>query len=233
VRDEDIDDILARAHPVDPAIVERVSGSIGSTLRPVRPIAPVWVLASMLWLVAAGIAIVAAAGLGMDGIRKMTGAEMGAIFPALAIFIMLAALMSVGAMTPGGLRWSPTRLLVLVMVAWIVVDAILFRDYQMGSFVPQGIPCLRAGLLVAIPAGAGSWLVLRRGFAVNRTAAGLAAGTLAGLAGLTMLEFHCANFGAMHIMVWHTAVVPGSGLAGAILARWQAEKQVLAIDERR
>jgi hypothetical protein len=223
VRDEEIDDILGRTHPVDAALIERVSASMGATLRPVRPVASRWVLASGLWVVSVGIAMAAALALGLDGIRKMDGAEMGAIFLALAIFTLFAALMSVGAMTPGGMRWSPTRLLVLVIVAWIAVDAALFRDYQMVSFMPQGIPCLRAGLVVAIPAGAGGWLVLRRGFAVNRTAAGLAAGTLAGLAGLTMLEFHCPNFGAMHVLVWHTAVVPLSGLAGAMLARWQGK----------
>ena len=222
MNDKDIDDILGRAakepHPVDPAVLDRVSASIGATLHPVRPVAPRWVLESMLWLVSAAIAIAAASALGLDGIRKLSGAETGAIFPALALFTWLAAMMSVAAMTPGGLRWSPARMLLLLIVVWIAVDAMLFRDYQMASFVPQGIPCLRAGLLVAIPAGAGGWLVVRRGFAVNRAAAGLAAGTLAGLAGLTMLELHCANFNAMHIMVWHTAVIPLCGLAGAVLA---------------
>jgi len=230
VRDEDIDEILDRAakqpHPVDAVLLDRVSASMGATLLPVRPIGPAWVLASMLLVVSVGIAIAAASALGLDGIRKMTGAEMGAVFPALVILTWLAALISVGAMTPGGLRWSPSGLLVLVIVVWIAVDAVLFRDYQMSAFVPQGIPCLRAGLLVAVPAGGAGWLVLRRGFAVNRIAAGLAAGTLAGLAGLTMLEFHCANFGAMHVLVWHTAVVPVSGLAGAMLARWQSQEQV-------
>jgi len=236
VNDKDIDDILGHAakepHPVDPALLDRVSASIGATLRPVRPVAPRWALASMLWLVSAAIAIAAASALGVDGIRKLSGTEMGAIFPALAIFTWVAAVISVAAMTPGSLRWSPTRMLLLVMVAWIAVDAMLFRDYQMASFVPQGIPCLRAGLLVAIPAGAGGWLVLRRGFAVNRAAAGLAAGTLAGLAGLTMLELHCANFGAMHIMVWHTAVIPLCGLAGAVLAHMKKAKAIVAVDER-
>jgi hypothetical protein len=87
----------------------------------------------------------------------------------------------------------------------------------MGSFVSEGIPCLRAGTIAAVPAGIGSWLVLRRGFAVRPVEAALAAGTLAGLAGLTMLELHCPNFHAMHVMVWHTAVVPVSAVAGAVI----------------
>jgi hypothetical protein len=61
--------------------------------------------------------------------------------------------------------------------------------------------------------------VLRRGFAVNPAGAGLAAGTLAGLAGLLMLEIHCPNFRAPHVMVWHTAVVPVSAVTGWLLVK--------------
>jgi hypothetical protein len=218
VKDIDIDELLGRApHQVDPSLLDRVSASIGASLQPVRPMAPAWMLASVLWLLAAGIAIVCASALGMYGIQKLNGAEMGAIFPALGIFTWLAALLSVAAMTPGGMRWNPARLLLIVLVAWIALDAILFRDYRMDFFVRQGIPCLRAGLIVAIPAGLASWLVLRRGFAVNAAAAGLAAGTLAGLAGLIMLEIHCPNLHALHVMVWHTAVIPVSALVGTLL----------------
>jgi hypothetical protein len=79
--------------------------------------------------------------------------------------------------------------------------------------------CLIAGLSVAIPAGLLTWLVLRRGYAVDRAAAGLAAGTLAGLAGVATLELHCPNFELYHILLWHTAVVPLSAAAGLALAK--------------
>jgi hypothetical protein len=64
-------------------------------------------------------------------------------------------------------------------------------------------------------------LLLRRGFAVNSTAAGLAQGTLAGLAGVTMLELHCPIFEAPHVLVWHIAVLPVCGLVGVLVARIQ------------
>ena len=32
-----------------------------------------------------------------------------------------------------------------------------------------------------------------------------------------MLELHCANFQALHVLVWHTAVVPVSAAAGALV----------------
>jgi hypothetical protein len=235
MKDRDIDEILDRAAapPVDAAILSRISASMGASMSPVSPLPAARKLASALLLLSAGIGVAAACALGVNGIEKMDVAQMGAMFPLLGIFIWLAALVSVAAMTPGGLKWknpsimepvmtNPTMLLLVVMAGFLAVDAMLFHDYQMGDFVPEGIPCLRAGIIVAIPAGLASWLVLRSGFAVNRTAAGLAAGTLAGLAGLTMLEFHCANFHVLHIMTWHAAVLPFSALTGALAARFSA-----------
>src|SRR5580698_3679823 len=228
----DIDDILegGAPHEVDPAVLSRVSASMMASMEPVRPLPPVWMIASWLLMMSLALSVAFASVLGLDGIRNLDGAEIGAIFPLLAILCWLTALQSAAQMTPGGTRWknplvmepvmtNPAALLLVVCVCWLAIDALFFRDYQMGAFVPQGIPCLRAGLIVAIPAGIASWLLLRRGFAVNRTGAGLAAGTLAGIAGLVMLELHCRNFLAPHIMVWHTAVVPISALVGALVAR--------------
>jgi hypothetical protein len=69
----------------------------------------------------------------------------------------------------------------------------------------------------------GCWFILRRGFAANPAMAGLATGTLAGLAGVIALELHCPIFAVMHVTVWHTAVIPVSACLGAttsfILAR--------------
>jgi hypothetical protein len=232
MNDRDIDELLSGAAPrkIDSAVLDRVTASIGRTLHPVRPLAPLWMLALALLSISAGMALLGAWTFKMYGIQKLSVAEMGAIFPALAVMTWLASLASVAAMSPGGFRWKnstitepvmnrPAMLLAVVVVCFLALDAIFFHDYGTEFFVPQGIPCFRAGLVVAIPTGVASWLVLRRGFAVNPSAAGVAAGTLAGLAGLTMLEIHCPNFHAMHVMVWHTAVIPVSAIVGALIAR--------------
>ena len=234
MNDRNIDEIFERAapHQVDSAVLDRVTEAIGASLRPVRPAAPLWVPALELFLLSNAISLLGAWLFRAYGIEKLSIPEIGAIFPALAIFTWLAALASVAMVTPGGSRWKnpsimepvmnhPAMLLTVVVVCFLALDAIFFHDYGMDFFVPQGFPCLRAGVIVAIPAGAASWLVLRRGFAVNATAAGLAAGTLAGITGLAMLEIHCPNFHAMHVMVWHTAVIPIGALAGALLARFK------------
>jgi len=65
---------------------------------------------------------------------------------------------------------------------------------------------LAIGLLPAVPAGLLSWLVLRRGFPVGAVSAGLAPGMPAGV---EMLELHCPNFEAAHVLVWHMAGAAG------------------------
>ena len=98
-----------------------------------------------------------------------------------------------------------------------IVFALLFRDYGVRNFVHQGVTCLAAGLGFAIPAALLVCLLLARGFVLNYRAAGLCAGTLAGLAGIGVLELHCPILNAPHVMVWHVAVVLMSGIAGWLL----------------
>ena len=228
MRDPEIDDILKRAaqapHDVDPALLDRVARSIGPPVRPVRPLPPAWILAGGLFLICAAISLAGAARLGFLGIRKLSVAECALIFPVLGILAWLAAAAWVGEMIPGSRRRiAPAALLGAISVVLLAVFAILLRDYRTVHFVSQGVACLAAGLLHAIPAGVLGWWLLRRGFAVNSTAAGLVAGTLAGLAGVGMLELHCGNLEAWHVMLWHTAVIPVSAATGALLAwvRWR------------
>ena len=220
--DNNIDDLLrnsARApHPVDPALVDRIARSLAADLRPVRPLPPARFLVSGLLLVWAAVAVTGAAVLGFFGIRRLDALEIAVIFPVLALFALAAAMSSVAEMTPGSLRRVPSAWLPLIGIGVLTaVFAALFHDYRVERFVHQGLVCLIAGLVHAVAAGGGTWLVLRRGFAVSPATAGLVTGTLASLAGVTMLELHCPNLQAPHILVWHTAVIPLSAAAGALL----------------
>jgi hypothetical protein len=67
-------------------------------------------------------------------------------------------------------------------------------------------------------------LLLRRGFALNSVSAGLAAGMLGGLTGVGVLELHCPNFQAAHVLLWHTAVAPLSGAVGAMVG-WMLHRR--------
>jgi hypothetical protein len=222
MRDTDIDDVLRRAAgaspDVDPALVDRIANSLGASLRPVRPLPSSRVLVAVLAAACVAVASAGAAILGLHGIRAMSAAGIALIFPVLLTLIALAAMVCESAIVPGSRhRVTPWVLLVSGCLALTAVFALLFTGYRSGRFVSQGIACLTAGLLLAVPAAVISWWVLHRGFAVDSLAAGVAVGTLAGLAGVSMLELHCPNFEALHIMVWHTAVLALSGAAGALL----------------
>jgi hypothetical protein len=225
VKDEEIDDVLKKAaqapQDLDPLVLERIGDSIKPSLRPVRPLPPVWLLAMGLVGVCVAISLAGAARAGFMGVAKMNLGERLLIFPALGLLACLAALSFVHQMIPASrIRVSSGALLALSSGVLLAVFACLFRDYHTDHFFSAGIACLLTGLLHAIPAGLLSWLVLRRGFAVDPASAGLVAGTLGGLAGVGMLELHCPNFQAAHILVWHIAVVPGSAALGALLG-WE------------
>lgn len=224
MRDEDIDGILKHsadaAPPVDPAILDRVARSIRSSLDPVRPLPHPRLLAGGLILICAASALAAGMILGPHGIQKMTGSQIGLIFPVLGIFVWLGAVLCVSEAIPGSRRpVAPWVLAAAGCAALAAVFALLFPDYRTERFVAQGVPCLVAGLAIALPVSLAVWWFLRRGFAVNPLAAGSARGTLAGLAGLAMLEIHCPNFEAPHVMVWHVAVLAVSSALGMLLAR--------------
>ena len=224
MRDRDIDDILRQAGgaqpDVDPALLERIKGSIGSSIPPVRPLPPAWILTGCLILISAAIAVGGALLLGPKGVQKMNALEIGLVFPALSVLVWLAARACVAEAIPGSPRpLAPWALTVTGCIALAAVFALLFHDYGTERFVSQGMTCLVAGLAHALPASVATWLLLSRGFAVNSLAAGLAKGFLAGLAGISMLELHCTNFEAPHLLVWHIAVLPVSAAAGMLAAR--------------
>jgi hypothetical protein len=223
MRDEDVDDILKQAaeakQDVDPALLNRISMSIGSGLRPVRALPPAWILAGGLFLICGVVAVGGAIVLGPHGVQKMSAVQRGLIFSILSVLVWLAATLCVAEAIPGSRRpMAPWLLVGTGCIGLGAVFGLLFHDYRTEGFVSQGLACLRAGLILALPASLAAWWFLKRGFAVNPITAGFATGTLAGLAGVTMLELHCINFEAPHLMVWHIAVMPISGAIGALAA---------------
>jgi hypothetical protein len=212
----DIDEILDRAVAGESGSIAagRTQERIVSSLRPVRPLAPRWVWAGGFLLVFAVVAVAGAAGLGMYGLRALSGVQQAIVFVAVAAAAIVAAVATAREMIPAGGRRIAGAALLAAVVGLPVIFALLFHDYGTRRFVPQGVACLRAGLSFAIPAAIALCLLARRGFVLSLTAVGLATGTLAGLAGIGVLEIHCPILNAMHIMVWHVAVVAVSGVVG-------------------
>jgi hypothetical protein len=223
MKERNMDDFLkqaARDHEaVSPALLDRIAASMGSSLRAVRPLPPSWVMEFGLILIAAAIAMAGAAKAGFFGVLKLNFSERMIVFPALGVLIFLAASGWVRENIPGNKRrLTPGTLLGVTVFGLLAIFGVLFRNYQTHRFLSAGLICLQVGLLHAIPTAFLGWLILRRGFAVNAVASGLMGGTLAGLAGVVMLELHCPNFQALHVLIWHTSVIPISAAVGAFLA---------------
>jgi hypothetical protein len=223
--DREIDELLNGAKvPQGPGAetLERIAGSIAGSLRPVRPLPPRWMLAGGVAVVCAAVALAGGARLGFFGFARMTVLERVFVFPALGLLVLATAREMASAMVPGSRRrLSSSALLTIAGLGMAFVLALCFRDYHTARFIHAGLVCLAIGLLHALTAGLLAWLVLRRGFAVDAISAGFAAGTLAGLAGVAMLELHCPNFQAAHILVWHLSVLLLSSGLGA-LCSWGA-----------
>ncbi len=223
MNDREIDELLNRAkvhHWPSAEMLGRIAESVAGSMRPVRPLPRRWVLIGGVTGISAVVALAGAAAMGFFGIAKMSVLERSAVFSALGILLVAAASELVSAMIPGSRRrLSSGGLLAVTGLGLAAVMAFCFRDYQTTRFLHAGLVCLAVGLLYAIPAGLLSWLVLRRGFAVAPVSAGLAAGILAGLAGVGMLELHCPNFQAAHVLVWHLGVLLASAGLGALCGR--------------
>ena len=226
MRQGEIDEVLKkavaaeRAPEIEASLLRRVSDSIRPSMRRVRALPRTSVLTGGVVLVCAGVALAGAARAGFNGFEKMNLPERALIFAMLGILTWVAGTEFVNEMIPGSRRrMTAYGLMGIASGVLAGVFALLFRDYRTEHFVSLGVICLVTGVLYAIPAGLLSWLVLRRGFAVNSVSAGLVAGTLAGLAGVGLLELHCPNFQAIHILVWHTAVVVVSAGLGASIGR--------------
>lgn len=228
MRDAEIDAALEAAaripHEVPVGLLRRIADSIEPTVRPVRPLPPAWMLASGLVAITATVAVIGAAWAGFQGVQALGPWARLLIFGTVGALASLTAVQAVAEWIPGSHRWlSPRGLLAIVIVTLMTAFGLLFHDYQSDQFVTSGLRCLVTGLLYAAPAGLLGGVLLRRGWAGNPISAGLVGGVLAGLGGVTMLELHCSNFEAPHLLVWHTLVVPASSAIGAALG-WVSQR---------
>jgi hypothetical protein len=221
---DEIDKILSEpaGQPLPPeasAAARRARNAIVGDLRPVRPLPASWILT--LLFAAAFLTLAVASGflLGAHGFHALDDLKRAAIYPMLIALALVAAVACSRQMRPaGGSRLGVVALL-LALACFPAVASAIFRGYSTVNLVPEGIPCLRAGLLVALPTAILIAWILRQGFVLDWSEAGLAGGVLSGLTGLGMLEVHCPNLKAIHIVVWHLGVVVVSAAVGFAIGR--------------
>jgi hypothetical protein len=220
VKPDEIDKILAQAadRPLPPGAgrvaIERVEGAILNDLHPVRPLASPWVYTVVFASIFAAISVGVASVLGVHGIRALSPVQRSLIFPMLLVAAWLAAVGCASEMRPAAGSRLGAQTLIFSAAVFTGLFSLIFHGYGTQNFVAEGVPCLFMALGVSIPAGLVILYILRRGYVMDWTMAGLAAGALSGLTGLGMLELACPNLQAIHVLTWHVTVLVGSGLLG-------------------
>ena len=184
-----------------------IESQLRSRLHPVKPIASDRSLIARLLFVfvllcAAYIPMVHA-----NGILAQSPVVRIVLLTAIALSALVSALAVVQLVVPGARRrvhpaWAFAAPILLIGVISVVVFPMDTRQ-----FVQRGMPCLRMGVVCAIPAAVAGIVLLRRGYVTHRGTLAAVAGAFAGLAGVTALDMHCPTLEASHIAVWHLGVI--------------------------
>jgi hypothetical protein len=212
--------------------LKQIEARIVKTLKPVRPLAP-----SLFFLFACAIIFLCVAAIGvtpfgMAGWGALSAAQRAGVFAALTTSAILLAVSMVGQMVPGSkYALAPVGLPIVILTTLLIVLAVSFHRRTEPAFFADGLVCMKNGLTYAIPGVVLFWLLVRRGAMLNPKLIGAAAGGLAGLTGLTVLEINCPNLNVFHILVWHWGMVLISSGAGALLGaavelieRWRGRR---------
>jgi hypothetical protein len=209
--------------PPSPATLRKIAEGIATNLRPVRPVAPAGYFFGAFVAIFVSIVAIGVYRMGAFAIAVMTPVQTAAILSALAISTGLLAYSLVNQMVPGSRHRIPPMLLpVGIAISLTIAIAVLFQFQHERDFWGNGWRCIRAGTPFGLFAALPIWLVLRRGAILSPTMTGAATGLFAGLVGTSVLEIHCPNLDAWHILVSHLGVAILCALAGLVIG-WTAE----------
>jgi hypothetical protein len=203
--------------PPSPATLRQIVEGIATNLRPVRPVAPARYFFGAFVGIFACIVVLGVYRMGACAVAVMTPLQTLAMLSALAISAGLLAYSLVLQMVPGSRHTIPPRFLpVGITIALTIAVVVLFQIQHERNFWGNGWACIRAGIPLGVLAAVPFWLVLRRGAVLSPSMTGAATGLLAGLVGTSVLEIHCPNLDAWHVLVSHLGVAMLCALAGLV-----------------
>jgi hypothetical protein len=201
-----------------PVAVRQMAEGMATNLRPVRPVAPTRRFFGAFVGIFVSIVALGVYRLGAFAIAVMTPLQTAAILSALAISTGLLAYSLVHQMVPGSRhRISPRLLPVGITISLTIAITVLFQFQHERSFWGNAWACILAGTPIGFMAAVPVWLVLRRGAILSPGMTGAATGLLAGLVGTSVLEIHCPNLDAWHILVSHLGIAMLCALAGLVI----------------
>jgi hypothetical protein len=219
--DEKIDRLLelAPTPELSPDGHRKISGALTASLQPVKPMPAARVLAgqfaSIFWVFAAALIAI----MGVTGFRALHAWQVLGIVAILAAGVSLFSLTLAWQIRPGSLQKISAKISWACFgVGFLTGAALLFPWRGVEAFVSRGWPCLLTGSAVAIPGGILFWLLTRRGIPLSAGPFGGTLGAIAGLLGVTVLQFRCIYQDAAHLLVWHGSVIVLSITVGVLVA---------------
>lgn len=205
--------------PTDRLYAE-IRKSLEASLEPVSPLPSTRVLVIQFLTAFLLFALPIGAILGFAGFHLMRFPQLVGITVILAAGACALSFSLAWLMSPGSLqRFSPWLAVGVLAIGFLACVGTLFPWQAPRAFVAQGWPCSVIGSGTAILAGLLFWLLARRGAPLGLKTLGAALGAIAGLLGVTVLQFSCRRQEAAHLLVWHGGVLVISILAGILIAR--------------
>lgn len=198
----------------------RVFENLRASLTPVKPLPgfSACVMQSLgLFVIASGIM---AAIMGTSGISYMNAAQLVAVTLLLGGAAVLGSFLFAKQMAPATIQWLPTWLGAGLFAALVVIlNVAAFSWREPGTGVTVSWECLYKVLAIATPGAVIFRTMLRRAAVLSASAKGAAIGAMAGLLGVTVLQFGCVHQQAMHLLLWHWSAVALAAGAGAVAGR--------------
>lgn len=220
--------IAADTEPNPSPALTQLSARISENLQPIRPLASTGSLFMVflgIFVLITGCGVYREGSFGLSAMSPLQSASMLCVLGACAAMLVWSL---VHQMVPGSRHWFPPEILPAAVIGSLsFVAAFLFHFRDETRFWHRSWFCLQMGLVFALLAAGPFCMLLRRGAVLSPRSAGAAAGLLAGLTGMSILEIHCPNLDLRHILVSHVGVaiigaVSGlaAGIAGELVGRY-------------
>jgi len=202
-----------------PALYRKIQRTLQASLEPVSTLPSAQTLV-IQFLVAFGLFALPIGGiLGFAGFHRMGLVQLIGIAAILAMGAAALSFSLAWQMIPGSVQRFSTGVAIAVLAAgFLGCVGILFPWRTPEAFVAQGWPCSAMGASIAVPAAGLFWLLVRRGARLSRETLGGALGAIAGLLGVTVMQFSCSRQEAGHLLVWHGGVLVVTTLTGILIA---------------
>jgi hypothetical protein len=193
--------------PLDATLEQRLIAVVTHDLAAVRPLSSPRVYMAALLAIAAAVAAVGVAALGVRGWHATSIVQKLYFVTLLTAGGTACAMMLSRSMFPGALPRVRTGVLSAVVIAAALGAGALYPLLRYDHFARAVVTCFSIGMAHAAVLCTAAVYLLRRGLVLSRHTAAALSGLLGGLTGLCVLFVFCPHLDAGHYLLAHATVV--------------------------